>query len=66
MSIVFTCHCGQPIKAPDNAAGLKARCRYCGEQLRVPATSEPRPSPTSSGSWIMLVSRAKADRPAGS
>ncbi|HEX8199961.1 MAG TPA: hypothetical protein VF590_05705 [Isosphaeraceae bacterium] len=66
MSITFACRCGQQIKAPDHAAGLKARCRHCGEQHRVPATSTIRPDTTSSGSWIILLNRAKADRSSSS
>ena len=62
MSISFACRCGQPIQAPDHAAGLKARCHCCGDHPRVPATSVARPNTIGSGSWILLVQRAKAGR----
>jgi hypothetical protein len=65
MAIRFDCRCGQKIKAPDNAVGLKVRCPRCGEQLRVPMASQSRPDPLNSGSWIRLVQLAKAGRPKG-
>jgi hypothetical protein len=65
MAIRFDCLCGQKIKAPDNAAGLKVRCPRCGEQQRVPMAFQSRPDPLTSGSWISLVKLAKADRPKG-
>jgi hypothetical protein len=37
MPILVTCECGKKLKAPDNAAGKKVRCKQCGETVTVPA-----------------------------
>jgi hypothetical protein len=59
MSIAFACRCGQRDTVPDPAAGLTIRCQRCGEPVCVPDVFQARPDTTSSGSWIMLVERAK-------
>jgi hypothetical protein len=41
MAIEFTCgnpDCRQPVRAPDDAAGRRARCPFCGHVQRVPET----------------------------
>jgi uncharacterized paraquat-inducible protein A len=66
MPIVFACTCGRQLSVPDAAASLRARCPRCGATVRVPAATEARPDTLSSGSWVMLVKKAKAKRPTGS
>ncbi len=50
MAISATCDCGKTVRAPDHAAGKKARCPACGNVLRIPmphgsnATPAPRTS----------------------
>src|SRR4051794_3736104 len=29
-------HCGAKLKAPDNAAGKKVKCKQCGQGFRIP------------------------------
>lgn len=36
MPITFSCPCGKVLRAPDTAAGKRARCTACGEVLLVP------------------------------
>jgi hypothetical protein len=66
MPIIFSCTCGQPITAPDGAKGLRAHCRYCSAEVRVPAASDPRSAPSDSAIWRKLSSQAKALKPGGS
>jgi len=37
MTIHFACACGKTLKAPDNAAGKRARCPACAAVVPVPA-----------------------------
>lgn len=36
MSIRFRCRCGESLRADDDEAGLRIRCRECGDSVRVP------------------------------
>jgi hypothetical protein len=62
MPIIFSCTCGRPITAPDAAKGLRAHCRCCGAEVRVPTTSDPRSAPSDSAIWRALSSQAEAVR----
>jgi hypothetical protein len=59
MTIPIVCRCGEGNMVPDHAAGLKIRCRRCGEPACAPEVFQARPDTISSGSWFMLVQRAK-------
>lgn len=37
MPIRVTCVCGHELMAPDKFAGRKARCKSCGEPIRIPS-----------------------------
>lgn len=39
MSIKFACACGRSVRAPDEAAGRKAKCPNCGAVLTIPAAA---------------------------
>jgi hypothetical protein len=59
MTIEFYCACGQKLKAPDDAAGRKARCPACKADVRIPA-GPPDGSPASVG-----TEEAAAQKPSG-
>ena len=43
MPIDVACVCGATFKAPDSAAGRRARCKRCGETVTIPSLDEPYP-----------------------
>lgn len=46
--ISFACeHCGKTFNVPDTYAGRRARCKGCGQEVRVPAAAEPETPPAS-------------------
>ena len=44
MVIPVACTCGRTINAPDNMAGKRARCTYCGKPIPIPVPGQP-PAP---------------------
>jgi len=43
MTITFNCeHCQKEVKAPDEAAGKRGKCPFCGQSMEVP---NPQPQP---------------------
>ncbi len=43
MPIRIKCSCGKVLRAPDDAAGKKAKCPGCGKVIAIPASEEPVP-----------------------
>jgi hypothetical protein len=44
MSIHFTCSCGKEYQVKDELAGKRAKCKRCGETIRVPRQDEDSPA----------------------
>ncbi len=40
MSIKFACTCGKAYKVPETFSGKRVKCKQCGEQIRVPSSSQ--------------------------
>ncbi len=41
MTIKFACeHCGEQVKAPDDAGGKRGKCHYCGQSVTIPLQQE--------------------------
>src|SRR5262245_38231729 len=59
MPISVTCpHCATKLKAPDERAGRRAKCRKCGQKLRVPGHS---PAADSSGDLAPFITEEAFD-----
>jgi hypothetical protein len=42
MSMIFSCPCGKQLRAEEEHAGRRTRCPGCGQELIIPAPSQPR------------------------
>ncbi len=44
MAIVFSCTCGHPLRAKEEAAGRKTKCPHCGAVLTIPTSAAKAPA----------------------
>src|SRR4051812_31637723 len=61
MPIEVTCRCGRGLKAPDQYAGRKGRCKGCGATLLIPVP-EPEPAAVQPGNGDGAEYETVADR----
>ena len=52
MAILFQCACGKPLRAKDESAGKRTRCRHCAALVAIPVVSLGELSPAF---WGVLV-----------